>query len=486
MRQTQESDCCSEAEGCRLFGLQRGNPVQECAMLSRLFRRFVPASLYGGQTAFPVLSSLDEELKRCRNADAALRAVEDSKKELYNRLLRRFPSTVAKALTLKSLNICLAKYHFHARSTIVQSRPFGLLADPSNMCQLECPGCVHSPGPKELQLFDWPKGTLSEDRFFEMLKFYGPTAIGVDFFNYGEPLLNLKTPKYIRQAKRLLLRTSVSTSLSIRRFDPEAYVESGLDFMILSIDGATQSVYERFRRKGNLELVLDNVRKLVEAKRKLRKCLPLLSWNFLAFEHNVHEIPHARRLARKIGVDEFRVSTPFDVDWDDPGIHPAAVKPSVQRFDPLFVLKLFVYRDSKPVSVDTETIEGAFERPWNEDGASDSGPSPGHTCHWLYKNTAMDATGRIMPCCAAPARDKNLVFGTLDGSGRDPFNTRSYREARSFFSTETPLSERSPYCTKCELDHTAVAIGETEIRQYFRAADRVFFDRHSLSLLSDW
>jgi MoaA/NifB/PqqE/SkfB family radical SAM enzyme len=319
-----------------------------------------------------------------------------------------------------------------------------------------------------------------------MLKLYGPTAIGIDFFNYGEPLLNLKTPKYISQAKRLLLRTSVSTSLSIPRFDPEAYVESGLDFMILSIDGATQSVYERFRRKGNLELVLENVRKLVEARRRLRRCLPLLSWNFLAFEHNAHEIPQARQLARKIGVDEFRVSTPFGVDWDDPGICPAAVKPSVQRFDPLMVLKLLVYRNPKPISVDTETIEGAFECPWNEDVVGDTGPSPGHTCHWLYKNTAVDATGRIMPCCAAPARDKNLVFGALDGSGGDPFNTESYREARSFFSTGTHLSDGSPYCTHCELDQTAVAIGETEIRQYFRSADRVFFDRHSLRVLSGW
>ncbi len=429
---------------------------------------------------------LSRELNSASSFLRAHRDVEDSKRELYNRLLGHFPSTVAKALTLKTLNICLAKYHFHARSTIVQSRPFGLLADPSNMCQLACPGCVHSPGPKQQKLFDWPKGTLSEDRFFKMLKLYGPTAIGVHFFNYGEPLLNLNTPKYIRQAKSYLLRTSVSTSLSVRRFDPEAYVESGLDFMHLSIDGATQPVYERFRRKGNLDLVFDNLRKLVETRRKLRRCLPLLSWNFLAFEHNAHEIPQARRLARKIGVNEFRVSTPFGMNWDDPGIRPAAVRPSVQRFDPLFVLKLFLYGNAKPTSVDTETIEGAFERPWNEDGASDAGPSPGHTCHWLYKNTVMDATGRIMPCCAAPGRDKNLVFGTLEDSGGDPFNTEFYREARSFFSTGTRVSDGSPYCTQCELDHTAAAIGGTEIRQYFRAADRVFFDRHSLSVLSGW
>ena len=146
-----------------------------------------------------------------------------------------------------------------------------------------------------------------------MLKLYGPTAIAVYFCDYGEPLLNLNTPKLIRMAKSYLLATALSTSLSVRRFDPEAYVASGLDFMVLSIDGATQRVYERFRRNGDLELVFENVARLVDAKRRLRRRTPLLSWNFLAFEHNSHEIPAAERMARRLGVNYFRVVTPFDV-----------------------------------------------------------------------------------------------------------------------------------------------------------------------------
>ena len=137
-----------------------------------------------------------------------------------------------------------------------------------------------------------------------LLKLYGPYAVGAYFCNYGEPLLNLNTPKLIRQAKEYLIGTALSTSLSVQRFDAEAYVESGLDFMVISIDGATQQVYERYRRNGDLELVFSNVRKLVEAKRKLRKRTPVLSWNFLAFEHNAHEIPLAANRARELGMNE--------------------------------------------------------------------------------------------------------------------------------------------------------------------------------------
>jgi len=73
--------------------------------------------------------------------------------------------------------------------------------------------------------------------------------------------------------------------------------------MVLSIDGATQPIYERFRRKGNLELVFENIRKLVAAKRRVGKRTAILAWRMLAFEHNIHEIPAAIEKAKELGVD---------------------------------------------------------------------------------------------------------------------------------------------------------------------------------------
>src|SRR6185437_16105262 len=123
------------------------------------------------------------------------------KQEVHRLLLRHFSPLAARALTLKILNLHLAKYHFQSRDSVLLSRPFGLVIDPSNVCQLACPGCVHSGRSEELKLFDWPNGTLSQMRFAELLKLYGPYGVGVFFCNYGEPLLNLTTPKLIRMAK---------------------------------------------------------------------------------------------------------------------------------------------------------------------------------------------------------------------------------------------------------------------------------------------
>ena len=316
-------------------------------------------------------------IESCGHASAPIpppAVLERSKPDLYDCLSARFAPAVAQALTLKILNLFLARFHFNARSASVLSRPFGLVIDPSNMCQLACPGCVHSSRSEEFKLFDWPKGTLSQDCFSALLKLYGPYAIGVYFCNYGEPLLNLATPKLIRLAKTYLIGTALSTSLSVRKFDAEAYVESGLDFMVLSIDGATQPVYEQYRRNGDIELVFDNIRKLVSARRKLGKRTPVLSWNFLAFEHNAHEIPLAARMARKLGVDRFRVVNPFDVRWDDPNIRPAPVKAGLRRLDWLSISSRPENWNPFPESLDGGLIAREFEKSWTIPALADDHP----------------------------------------------------------------------------------------------------------------
>lgn len=154
-------------------------------MLNRLLHFVVPEPLYRSRTAFPALSRASQQLDRCTSVAAAVEILNRTKPELCACLRPSFPSPLAEALTLKVLNLLLARYHFRARSTSLLSRPFGLVVDPSNVCQLACPGCVHSDRSEALQLFDWPKGTLSETRLAALLKRYSPYAIGMLFYNYA-------------------------------------------------------------------------------------------------------------------------------------------------------------------------------------------------------------------------------------------------------------------------------------------------------------
>jgi len=125
------------------------------------------------------------------------------------------------ALTVKVLNLLLAKYHFVARSTFLVSRPFGLIVDPSIGCNLACPGCVHSTSAQLLRLFDWDKGVLSEERFSALLNRYGRYAVQIMFCNYGEPSTNMRTPQFIDLAMKYLIQTALSTNLTIGRSMPK-------------------------------------------------------------------------------------------------------------------------------------------------------------------------------------------------------------------------------------------------------------------------
>lgn len=125
---------------------------------------------------------------------------------------------------------------------------------------------------------DWPPGNLKPETLDTLLENYGAYAISTRYFNRGEPLLNKQTPKYVAASRKFLTRTSISSNVSLP-FDAEALVASGLDYLIMSIDGATQETYQQYRKRGDLGLVLENVRKLVAAKKNCIRTLPILFGN---------------------------------------------------------------------------------------------------------------------------------------------------------------------------------------------------------------
>src|SRR5437660_7124965 len=227
----------------------------------------------------------------------------------------------AKLMALRLTNLAAGRYHMANRHSVLFSHPVQLMVYPANACQLGCPGCVHSTNKSWSGLFDWPRLSLPVDTYDAFLETFAPFAFCAALYNYGEPLLNKQFAAIARASKEWLLYTITSTNLSLPLNNAAAIVASGLDYMILSIDGTTQAVYELYRRKGDLALVLENVRKLVAAKRSAGSTTPHLVWQFLTFEHNQHQTEEAIRMAKEIGVNQINVATPFEVDLEDPSIH---------------------------------------------------------------------------------------------------------------------------------------------------------------------
>ncbi len=389
-------------------------------------------------------------------------------KHLYEALMRGYGiDPFCKLLAMRLSNLAAAKYHYLHRHSVLLSKPIQLTVDTTNACQLQCPACVHTANKAYAALFDWPKSTLPLSTYQDFLSQFGVFGFCATLYSYGEPLLNRQFPDFVRESKKYLLFTLVSTNLSMPKLDAEAIVASGLDRMVLSIDGTTQSAYERYRRRGDLTLVLDNVRRLVTAKKKSRSATPYLVWQFLTFEHNVHQVEDAISMARELGIDEVMIETPFSPHEDDPEIRSVASPHQgtyrLSRWNGRWCSSA----KRKAVAERAAQIDAAFGYSWQERllgaaaEADDEIPNRG-TCEWLYNNITMDGAARVMPCCMAPDKnEKHLVFQHFDGSSvhpEDTVNSSMATLARTAFASPESYaaaardvdSSQRPYCASCQ------------------------------------
>jgi len=137
---------------------------------------------------------------------------------------------------------------------------------------------------------------LGDDVFFLLL------------YHQGEPYLNPHFLEFVKLAKAKNIYCTTSTNGHY--FDEEtvnATIDSGLDSMIVSLDGVTQESYERYRVNGKLDKVLEGVRRFAEIKKRRKSKTPLIALQFLVMKHNEGELPAIRKLARELGADRLLI-----------------------------------------------------------------------------------------------------------------------------------------------------------------------------------
>ncbi len=178
------------------------------------------------------------------------------------------------------------------------------MIEPTNLCNLACPTCPTGSG----KIAPLPAMTLAR---FEHAVAELPRLRNLALWNYGEPLLNKQLPQMIAHAKQAGIGV-VKVSSNVHFLDGErgvALLRSGLDVLILSVDGASQATYQTFRKDGDFATVAASVAWLCAEKRRLGLAKPRIELQFIAMRHNEHELPEMRALAKAWGVDALRVKT---------------------------------------------------------------------------------------------------------------------------------------------------------------------------------
>jgi radical SAM protein with 4Fe4S-binding SPASM domain len=216
---------------------------------------------------------------------------------------------VRKLSVAKLWNVVLVTTSFYAtrflKRPIQWGLPMGLSLEPTTACNLRCPEC-----PSGLRAFTRETGNLKTDFFRTVLDQLGDKLLHLTFYFQGEPYINpafLDMVKYANQ-KGIFTMTSTNGHF-LNDANARKTIESGLDRLIISLDGTTQEVYQQYRIEGKLENVLAGAKNIVRWKKELKSATPHIIFQFLVVAPNEHQIPEAYRLAKEIGVDEVRLKT---------------------------------------------------------------------------------------------------------------------------------------------------------------------------------
>lgn len=211
------------------------------------------------------------------------------------------------------------------KKSIQWGYPVSISFEPTTSCNLRCPEC-----PSGLRAFTRPIGMLEKNFFKETIDEIHRELIYLIFYFQGEPYLNPDFLEMVKYANKKGIYTATSTNAHYLNDEAaKKTIESGLDRLIISIDGTTQDIYKQYRVGGNLEKVIEGAKNIVKWKKELNSSTPFVFFQFLVVKHNEHQIEAVKQLAKEIGVDEVRFKTAQVYDYEN---DPNELIPSMDKY----------------------------------------------------------------------------------------------------------------------------------------------------------
>jgi radical SAM protein with 4Fe4S-binding SPASM domain len=274
--------------------------------------------------------------------------------------------------------------------------PISVSFEPTTSCNLRCPEC-----PSGLRAFTRPTGMLEKDFFRSTIDDIHKELLYLIFYFQGEPFLNTDFLEMVKYAASKKIYTATSTNAHyLTDAVAKKTVESGLDRLIISIDGTTQDVYKQYRVGGNIDKVIEGAKNIMKWKKELKSKTPFVFFQFLVVKPNEHQIEDIKRLAKEIGVDEVRFKTAQVYDYEN---DPNKLIPTIDKFSR--------YRK-------------------NADGTYTAKNKLANRCWKLQHANVITWDGLVVPCCF----DKDAMhrLGNLKNqSFKEVWNNENYKQFRN-------------------------------------------------------
>jgi radical SAM protein with 4Fe4S-binding SPASM domain len=308
----------------------------------------------------------------------------------------------------------LSSYHYSkvTKRPAIHGLPVSISIEPTTSCNLRCPEC-----PSGLRSFTRATGMLETSVYKNVIDQLAPTLSYLTFYFQGEPYLNPQFLEMVRYASTQKIYTATSTNAHFLKDDvARETVESGLDRLIISLDGTSQDTYESYRIGGSLEKVLQGTANVLAWKKKLRSKTPHVVFQFLVVGTNEHQIPEIYELAKKVGVDQVVLKTAQIYDYQQ----GSALIPKQERYS-------------------------RYRR--NPDGTYSLKNEMSDHCWKMWHSCVVTWDGKVVPCCFD--KDAHFVLGDLNkNSFQEIWFSEKYRDFRASLLRSRSEIEICKNCTE--------------------------------------
>lgn len=181
-----------------------------------------------------------------------------------------------------------------------KNSPFYLMVETTSICNLSCPMC-----PRQLASINRKNNLIDYGLFQKLMEETGSKLMFLLLWNFGEPFLNPELFKMIRLAKKYHVFVGISTNgILLTKGNIYKLLDSGLDYLIISLDGADENTYIKYRKGGNFYTVVNNIKELIRARSREHLAKPFVNLQCIIFKDTAYQMNDYIALGKNLGVDK--------------------------------------------------------------------------------------------------------------------------------------------------------------------------------------
>ena len=293
---------------------------------------------------------------------------------------------------------------------VIWGFPFAVSIEPTSLCNLHCKECPSGNGDLKR-----PQGQMSMELFKQIVNEICPYSFYLTLYFQGEPLMHPQIGAMIAYAKskKMFVFTSTNGHFFTEK-NAKTIVESKLDKLIVSLDGATQADYEQYRVGGDFNRVIEGIKTLSAVRSDLKSKVPLIVAQVLLLKTTENHLSQIQEMALNSGCDAVELKkAQFYQPNNESSLLPQ--NPNYLRY------KYYKKLGWQPIN------KGKIG------------------CNRLWNSLVITWDGKILPCCYD--KDATYLMGTLESTS--VYSAFHSKEAKQFRKEVFTNKSTIEICSNC-------------------------------------